>query len=69
MQKNGGCQRIRGGLVMSMIVCEVCERDNWSGIRCSKHRVCTSCIDSILEEYFERENNERKREQHKRSSA
>jgi|11_taG_2_1085331.scaffolds.fasta_scaffold01711_3 hypothetical protein len=54
---------------MSMIVCEVCERDNWSGIRCSKHRVCTSCIDSILEEYFERENNERKREQHKRSSA
>jgi hypothetical protein len=46
---------------MTMIICEVCDRDNWEGIRCGKHRVCNSCIDSILEKHFERENNERTR--------
>ena len=49
---------------MTMIICEVCDRDNWEGIKCSKHRVCNSCIDSIVEEYFERENNERTRTEH-----
>ena len=38
---------------MSMIICEVCDRDNWSGIRCTTHRVCTACLDSIVERYFE----------------
>jgi hypothetical protein len=47
---------------MAMIICEVCDRDNWAGIRCSNHRVCNACIDSILEKYFEGELNERKRE-------
>ena len=49
---------------MSMIVCKVCDRDNWAGVRCAKYRVCNSCIDSILDEYFERENNERTRTEH-----
>ncbi len=52
-----------------MSTCDNCDKTTWDGIYCGKYRICQSCLDSILEKHFERENNERKREQYKRSSA
>ncbi len=36
-----------------MITCEVCKKSDWDGVRCAKRRVCQSCLDSIVENYFE----------------
>jgi len=47
-----------------MSTCDFCFKTTWDGIRCAKHKACDSCIDSILEEKFERENNERTRTEH-----
>ena len=62
MQKDRGCQRIRGRLVMS--TCDFCFKTDWDGIHCGVRKVCTSCLNSILEKQFERENNERTRTEH-----
>ena len=36
-----------------MSTCDFCHKTDWDGIHCGKRRVCTSCLDSIVEKYYE----------------
>jgi len=40
-----------------MSTCDFCDKVTWDGIHCGVRKVCTTCLNSILEnKYEEREN-------------
>ena len=47
-----------------MSTCDFCFKTDWDGIHCGVRKVCTSCLNSILEKQIEREKNERTRTEH-----